>query len=277
MVADKRRWFRNEGGCAGEEPLVTVVTVNFNHRQGLLATIASVRSQTYRNLEYLIIDGGSTDGSREVIEACREDLAYWESTRDRGIYDAMNKALEHARGEYVLYLNAGDLFAAATALAEIMGKVDGDYDLIYGNHVVVYDGGRERFVPAGAPEELWKGMICSHQGVLVKRALLLEHSFNIANRIGADFELLFSLYCAGATFRRIDGTVAKVEAGGFSDVNRFASIVSRWRVVRAQRKSLRADGYYLFLLADMALRTVVKALLPAALVKKFQGCPARDC
>jgi glycosyltransferase involved in cell wall biosynthesis len=92
------------------KPLVTVITVCFNCKSDIEKTIKSVLEQTYDNIEYLIIDGGSTDGTVDVIKTYSDRLAYWVSEPDRGIYDAMNKGLQKAAGEWVNFMNVGDLF-----------------------------------------------------------------------------------------------------------------------------------------------------------------------
>ena len=96
---------------------ISVITVNLNHKEGLLKTIESVINQTdLLRLEYLIIDGGSSDGSQELIRNYEPFLSYWVSEPDRGIYDAMNKGISRATGDYLIFLNAGDLFANQNVL-----------------------------------------------------------------------------------------------------------------------------------------------------------------
>ena len=91
-------------------PQITVITINYNNRDGLRKTIDSVVNQTHNDYEYIIIDGGSTDGSLDVIKLYSNRIDYWKSEPDRGIYNAMNKGIDVARGEYCIFLNSGDYF-----------------------------------------------------------------------------------------------------------------------------------------------------------------------
>ena len=89
-------------------PLISIITVNFNDKIGLERTLESVFSQNFRNFEYLVIDGGSNDGSKELLEKNSEKINYWVSEPDKGIYNAMNKGISFAKGEYLIFLNSGD-------------------------------------------------------------------------------------------------------------------------------------------------------------------------
>ena len=110
---------------------LSIITVNYNNRDGLQKTIDSVICQTFKDYEWIIIDGGSTDGSRELIEQYQDHFAYWCSEPDKGVYNAMNKGIAKAKGEYVNFMNSGDCFADANVLERLFA--DGyDEDIIAG-------------------------------------------------------------------------------------------------------------------------------------------------
>lgn len=113
-------------------PLISIITVNFNDKIGLERTLESVFSQNFRNFEYLVIDGGSNDGSKELLEKNSEKINYWVSEPDKGIYNAMNKGISVAKGEYLIFLNSGDHFKNENSL-EIAQKYLGKEDIIYGD------------------------------------------------------------------------------------------------------------------------------------------------
>lgn len=98
---------------------LTIITINYNNREGLKKTIDSVICQTWRDFEWIVIDGGSTDGSKELIEQYQEHFAYWCSEPDKGVYNAMNKGIAKANGDYLNFMNSGDCFASPTILEEI--------------------------------------------------------------------------------------------------------------------------------------------------------------
>lgn len=110
---------------------LSIITVNLNNRDGLQKTIDSVVSQTFRDFEWIVIDGGSTDGSKELIEQYADHFAYWVSEPDKGVYNAMNKGIRVARGEYINFMNSGDCFASVSILSEIF-SVPRDADVLFG-------------------------------------------------------------------------------------------------------------------------------------------------
>lgn len=104
-----------------EKHLISIVTVSYNAAATIEQTILSVINQTYRNIEYIIIDGGSTDGTVEIIKKYANKLAYWVSEPDKGIYDAMNKGIQKAKGEWINFMNAGDILYNSDVLAQVLG------------------------------------------------------------------------------------------------------------------------------------------------------------
>jgi glycosyltransferase involved in cell wall biosynthesis len=111
---------------------ISIITINFNNKVGLQKTIESVISQKEFLFEYLVIDGGSSDGSVEIIQQYKERITYWVSEKDNGIYDAMNKGIKNANGEYLLFLNSGDFLCHANVLEEAV-SFGFDKEIIYGD------------------------------------------------------------------------------------------------------------------------------------------------
>ena len=101
---------------------LSIITVNLNNLEGLKKTYESVVCQTFTDYEWLVIDGGSTDGSREFIEQHQDKFAFWCSEPDKGIYNAMNKGIVRAKGEYLNFMNSGDCFACENTLTGVLGK-----------------------------------------------------------------------------------------------------------------------------------------------------------
>jgi glycosyltransferase involved in cell wall biosynthesis len=114
---------------------LSVITVCLNDKTGLEKTVLSVLGQTYSNFEYIIIDGGSVDGSVDILQKFTQKLSYWVSEKDSGIYQAMNKGIQKAKGEYCLFLNAGDYFVSGNVLADVFNRMDNS-DIIYGDMVL---------------------------------------------------------------------------------------------------------------------------------------------
>ena len=125
-----------------ERPQLSIITINLNNRDGLKNTINSVINQTFGNFEYIVIDGGSTDGSADVIERYSNKISYRISEKDSGIYNAMNKGIKKATGEYCLFLNSGDTLFDRTTI-EIVFARNRDEDILYGNLIFDYLNGKQ--------------------------------------------------------------------------------------------------------------------------------------
>lgn len=131
-------------------PKLSIITINYNNSSGLKKTMASVLSQSFTDYEYIVIDGGSTDGSKELILENENRLAHWVSEKDDGVFDAQNKGLKKAKGEFVQVLNSGDELASPTILEEIFSGKHYDADILYGNMYLVGRSGQKQkgYMPA---------------------------------------------------------------------------------------------------------------------------------
>ena len=110
---------------------LSIITINFNNCEGLQKTIESVVSQSFKDFEWIVIDGGSTDGSRELLEQYADHITYWVSELDKGVYNAMNKGIKVAKGEYVNFMNSGDVYASASILEDVF-STSHTADVLYG-------------------------------------------------------------------------------------------------------------------------------------------------
>ena len=248
---------------------VSVVTVNYNMRNDLLRTVASVREQIFPNVEYVVVDGGSTDGSRDILETSLPSGTLWVSERDAGIYDAMNKGVRMSSGDWLIFMNSGDVFHDARVIDDIFA-IPHTADLIYGDKVWHYpDLQFTRFVPAEPPAVLPYRMNCSHQSLFARRELLMRHPFR-TDMVAGDYAFLLDMWIERAQFEHVNRTVCIGDAGGISDRKRLESLRQRMALVRAAglmspRVRLSYAGMALRAMAGNWLRTV----LPASLVKKL--------
>lgn len=205
--------------------IVTIITVCRNHAQELERTIRSVESQTWQEREYLVIDGASTDDTLDVIKAHEASITRWVSEPDQGIYDAMNKGVRMARGEWVIFMNAGDTFASDDTLQRVFGSPQ-NADVIYGD---VIKG--ELVKKAEAPRNAHRMFYC-HQSAFVRTRCLREFPFDIRHRMSADFKQVKQLYLSGKTFLQLDFPVANFDTQGVSNKNRSAGLYDNIQVIR---------------------------------------------
>ncbi|MCY1133837.1 glycosyltransferase family 2 protein [Bacteroides fragilis] len=127
-------------------PLVTIITVCYNAETTIEKTILNVINQTYADIEYIIIDGGSNDGTIEIINKYANKISYWMSEPDRGIYDAMNKGIKLAKGDWVSFMNSGDSFYSLDTVEDVVQFIREEYDVIYGSVNVVCDSFRRLYI-----------------------------------------------------------------------------------------------------------------------------------
>ncbi|MCT7539702.1 glycosyltransferase [Aliarcobacter cryaerophilus] len=238
-----------------DKPLISIITVVFNGEKYLEDTIQSVINQTYGNVEYIIIDGGSTDATLDIIKKYEDKIDYWVSEKDRGIYDAMNKGIDVASGVWINFMNAGDSFYDEKVLKNIFyRKSFENIDVIYGDHNVIYPS-KTRIAKAGMIKNIWKGSQFCHQASFISSKVHKENKFNLSNRIGADFEFFYKLYSLGRSFRYIDLIIANYSAGGLSDIKRVDSIVGWWNVVE---KDTKVNLYYIWIILKEIFKGWVK-------------------
>lgn len=185
---------------------VSIVTINFNNKDGLEKTIMSVVSQNYQDYEYIIIDGGSTDGSKELIESYDKILAYWASEPDKGIYNAMNKALRYCNGEWVFFLNSGDLFASGDVLKSLSFDVDNKVGAIYGMNKYYTRNNKLRLNKALSPfwesKKKYREMGFSHQAVFVRTEVAKSILFDESYKLCADYNMIMQIYKKNMLFAR---------------------------------------------------------------------------
>lgn len=198
---------------------LSIVTINRNNAAGLAKTLDSVRMQSFRDFEQIVIDGGSTDGSREILVARADALAYWVSEPDAGVYAAMNKGLKRARGEYVQFLNSGDCLASPSVLDSFFGGEKLGEDLLYGDFQRV---DVTRRLPSEQPRELtvmncFRHAIC-HQSIFYKRELFDQLGpYDERLRIAADWGFNIRVLLAGRSTRHLPVTVVQYEGAGISE------------------------------------------------------------
>lgn len=226
-----------------QTPRISVITVVFNDVDHIGNTIESVFEQTYPNIEYLVIDGGSSDGTKEVIEGLADRIDCFVSEPDDGMYDALNKGILRASGEWVIVLNSGDAFCSPTALADVMDTgLYAEADIIYGNSIEL-DGNSERYLAAGDnPDELAIHSIYRHGSSLVRTEVHREFLYDLSKRpkIGyaLDWDAIYRMHRAGKRFRKADVFIETYQREGMSN-HPLRNYLINYRVTRAGGFSLR--------------------------------------
>lgn len=254
-------------------PLFSVITVVFNGAAHLEQAITSVTGQTCTDFEYIVIDGGSDDGSLDIIKKYRSHIDYWVSKPDNGIYDAMNKGIAKAAGEYIGMLNADDWYEPdflEKMSQRITAPVDRD-KVIYCN----YYSHDEAFSPPLKTAETsvlkyWRGMTVSHQAMLVPRAIYQRLGpYSLDYRFASDYEYLLRMLKNKVSFEGLDFYGINFRRGGSSTTYMNRSIGEVSRIVRAYF-GVFSKEYLLFLLTNRlpSLLGIVRRLLTRIIGKQ---------
>lgn len=222
----------------------SVITINYNNYHGLRSTIESVAQQTCTDLEYIVIDGGSTDGSVEVIKEFSDAISYWISEKDRGIYHAMNKGVAQAHGDYCLFMNSGDVFHHEAVLERI-AKFDMSDDVVVGK-VSIND--QDDIISPPPPDgqltlyHLFSGSI-PHQGAFIKTNLLRKYPYDETLSISSDWKFFVQiLILDNCSIRYVDEFVARYELNGISANNP--------KLMRQEKEEALAEMFPMRVLAD---------------------------
>ena len=200
---------------------LTIITVVYNDALALKSTIESIRSQTFKDFQYIIIDGGSKDGTLEIIHANTDLIDVYISEPDSGIYDAMNKGLKFAEGEFVHYLNAGDLILK-NAYQEILLQPDiKEFDVLYGDLLI--QGSDLKYISRPL-HSIFYEMPIFHQAVFIKTDTLKQFSFNTNYKIAGDYDLILRLYLAEQSFKYYPIFITSFNLSGVSNTNYLQAI-----------------------------------------------------
>ena len=226
---------------------LSIITINYNNRDGLERTARSIVEQTFRDYEWIVIDGGSTDGSQDIMEEYSSHIAIGVSERDGGIYDAMNKGLERASGEYVQFLNSGDSFINR----DVLERVFTDNllaDVNYGDQWCVLDGSiiEKRRYPVTMDLRFLFRAPLGHQASFIKTSLAKANPYRVKYTISADRAFFIELYLSGASFHYLNLPIVYFDTEG---------IGSNANTIEQRRNQLQQ---------------IKRELLPAPAVKDFE-------
>ena len=198
------------------ELLISIITVVRNDVSHISSTIVSVLSQSYPSIEYIVIDGASTDGTKEVIEKYADRMKYWKSEPDKGVYDAMNKGIALSTGDFVYFLNSGDTLLSSTTLAEMhLEQVEDKNTIVYGNVLAKYWDGEyvEKPKPFFDTCMKFKGIGINHQTMFFPGDVIRQYKYDLRFRIAADYDMAYRMWKQGIKFLYRDVTVARYEWG----------------------------------------------------------------
>lgn len=219
-------------------PKISIITVVYNAKDDLAVTLDSISRLSYDNKEVIIIDGGSTDGTLDVICDFASFITYWKSEPDQGLYDAMNKGLRVATGEYVWFVNAGDLPYNDDVLDNVFLPTEHYPDIYYGEAMIISTSGEElglrrKKLPKKLTKNSFKrGMVVCHQGFIVRAAIAPMYNTNL--RYVADIEWVIACIDGAKKIQNTNTVICKFQEGGISTAHKKESLKERWRVMKCR-------------------------------------------
>jgi glycosyltransferase involved in cell wall biosynthesis len=209
---------------------LSIITVNLNNREGLAKTMESVFSQSFVDYEYIVIDGGSTDGSVDLIKQHQHRLAYWVSEPDKGVYNAMNKGIAIAKGDYLGFMNSGDCYVS-NVLLQVFDKQH-NADVLYGDQYFIKENNRRKLKTK--PQHLtrfsffWGSLY--HQSSFIKRSLFDNDAYNEGLKINADAEFfLRKIIIEKCSYQHVGMAICEFDTSGISSSHSAAKTISKER------------------------------------------------
>ena len=244
---------------------LSIITVNYNDAKGLERTIISVISQTFRDFEFIVIDGGSTDGSVDVIKKYESHIDYWVSEADGGIYQGMNKGLRKAKVSYVNFMNSGDSFHAPDVLEQIF-SLNTDADIITGTHIgsphpnIGKDGITMYDLCTGAVD---------HQASFIRREVALRHPYDEKYRIVSDWKFFIeALIFDNCSFFYTDTIVVNVDMTGISNTNHELDRQERAAVLKELLPERILNDYKLLMSIHSDLLNIAPKITKSQSIRK---------
>mgnify|MGYP002741566027 FL=1 len=218
------------------QPKITIITICYNAEACIERTILSVINQTYPNIEYIIIDGNSTDNTLQIVEKYKDKITKIISEPDKGIYDAMNKGLRITTGDWVNFMNAGDSFYSNDVLGKVFCQDYSGISVIWGDAMLIQNGTKQEIFRATPfynyklPFRTGKG-IC-HQSMFFSMSKEKLLQYDLSYSISADFKLCYDIYKQGGLFLYVPYIISAFDTTGYSSSNRYKSLVETGRILQ---------------------------------------------
>lgn len=250
-------------------PIVTVITVVYNGEASISDTITSVINQDYKNVEYIIIDGGSTDKTLEIIKSFGDKIDLWVSERDQGIYDAMNKGITLANGNWINFMNSGDRMTKPDTLSQIFNQKP-EADLVYGDALIEHEGYSVLF-PVHPINTIWKNSPFCHQACFVKSEVMKNYKFDLQYKIGADHDLFYRAYKNNLTFKYIPVLVCLFDGRDGTTKKRIVQAIKDKRDIALKHEYSTAKRlYYRFYILYIYLLLLAKKVAGKSFTEKVK-------
>lgn len=213
---------------------ISIITVVYNSEKYIEATIQSIINQTYKNFEYIIIDGNSKDKTIDIIKSYEDKISYWISEPDEGLYDAMNKGIKIAKGDYLLFINSGDKLYDSTTLEKIFNNEEAD--IYYGDTIIINEKGEDLGYRRLRPpkqltfKSLKKGMLVCHQSFIARKNII--QSFDLNFKFSADFDWVINTVKNSTSTVNTELVISRFMEGGQTSDTVYRGLKERFNIMK---------------------------------------------
>ena len=246
-------------------PKFSIITVSFNTLNDFKNTLNSITEQIFKNFELIVVDGNSSDGTIDEIRKNEEHISQYIIEEDEGIYDAMNKGINFANSEWIIFLNSGDTFFNKNVLIEI-DKIDLiNYEIVYGKTIINNHNVRYSDNPKKINSNFISMPFC-HQSSLV-RTDLMKKKFDLKYKVSSDFDFFLKCYRENRNFLFTNSYIASVKSGGLSDKNRQLVFNENIKILKNNNLNSRVSLLYFFKIKEYFLSYIKKIIPKTILIK----------
>ena len=248
----------------------SIIIVSLNTKEKLRNTLESVYKQKIypKNYEIIVVDGMSIDGTQEEILNKKNKIDKLIIEKDAGIYDAMNKGIKYANGEWIIFLNSGDLFYKNNILKKIYSYKLSENDVIYGDTIVNNKEFKYKINGKLFNKNSINIPFC-HQSSFVKSHLLKKYNFDLEYKICSDFDFFIKIKKKKKIFKKVNLIISTIEAGGLSDKNRFKAFIENSKIIFRHALSFKNIFKIIFFFLFLSISQFSKLLLPNMIIRKI--------
>ena len=247
----------------------SIIVVSYNTKKNFIKTLNSIKKQTYKKYEIIVIDGFSTDGTAALIRKNKNKKIRFLIEKDSGIYDAMNKGIKKIKNEWTLFLNSGDVFKDNRVLKRVNNNIDKKDDIVFGN-TIINNMGLFYYNLSNFFNNLTLQMPFCHQSVFTRTELLKKNKFNLDYKICSDFDFYVNLYKKKKiNFKKLKINISIIASGGISDSSRFRVFYENYKILK-KNKLLNGKLFLLLILFfNIIFTKLFKIVLPSIIIFKL--------
>ncbi|WP_303236319.1 glycosyltransferase family 2 protein [Phocaeicola coprophilus] len=248
---------------------ISIITISYNAFKDIESTILSVINQTYPNIEYIIIDGGSTDGTVDIIKKYESKISYWISEPDNGIYDAMNKGIQKATGQWINFMNAGDSFYNNKIVETFTKICPSQADIVYGDTMIRLSVGN--LLDKAKPiEQITKGMVFGHQATFIKTDLHKKMLFDTKYKSSGDYNFFYQAYKHGYKFAYIPIIIANYEGENGISIRNIYLAKKENGIIQGKSHNILWNMSFYTHYGIYKIKKLIKLILPAHIILKIK-------